>query len=468
MAQTHEARSVGCFRRNNHPPSLVAEIWQVLKSCEETREPRWRGVVPRCFGMVASGMRRLIAEIEPLHDHVPPGALAALDLVLAVVCILGAAILANLLTKRLILRIVDAVTRRTPFDWDSTFVRNGVFSRLSHLVPAIVLQWLTRWFFPSNPHVVDGVETFVSLYLVFIALIVFDAVVNSAIVMLRKTHAAELPLRGFGQALKLIAFLVCLIFSVSILFNKTPLYILSGLGALTAVLMLVFRDPILGFVAGIQLSANQMVRPGDWIEMPSHHADGEVEEVTLTTVKVRNWDNTFTAVPAYDLISRSFKNWRGMQDSGGRRIKRSLLIDVHSICFVDDAMRGRFMRFEALKPYLEHRLGEIENWNREHDVDLTEQVNGRRLTNIGCFRAYCVAYLRSHPKTHRSMTLLVRQLDPTPQGLPMEIYVFTNTVVWAEYESIQSDIFDHLYSVLPLFGLRAYQFPTESPVIPAH
>lgn len=412
-------------------------------------------------------MRSLIPASEAIHNLLPPKAIAAIDLVVALACILGAAYLANLFTKRLILRVVVAITQRTPFDWDSVFVRNGVFTRLSHLVPAVVLQWLTRWFFPDHPHVIGSVDAFVSLYLVFISFIVFDAVINAVIELLGRTNASGLPLRGFGQALKLIAFLVGLIFSVAILFDKTPLYILSGLGALTAVLMLIFRDPILGFVAGIQLSANQMVRVGDWIEMPSHNADGDVLEVSLTTVKVRNFDNTFTAVPAYDLITKSFKNWRGMQDSGGRRIKRPLLIDVHSIRFVDAGMRARFERFQMLRPYLAARLEEIEAWNREHDADLTEMVNGRRLTNIGCFRAYCVAYLRNHPKVHRDMTLLVRQLDPGPQGLPLQIYVFTNTTKWVDYEAIQSDIFDHLYSVLPLFELRAYQFATDAMPTPA-
>lgn len=404
-------------------------------------------------------MRSLIPDFL---DIFPPNAASSIDITLAVICILGAAYLSNLFTKRLILRVVDAITRRTPFDWDSVFVRNGVFTRLSHLVPAIVLQWLTRWFFPDHPTVIGAVDVFVSLYLVLIAFIVFDAVINSVIELLRKTHAAELPLRGFGQALKLVAFLVGLIFSVSILFDKTPFYILSGLGALTAVLMLVFRDPILGFVAGIQLSANKMVRVGDWIEMPTHNADGDVLEVSLTTVKVRNWDNTFTAVPAYDLITQSFKNWRGMQDSGGRRVKRAIILDVHSIRFVDEAMRERFSKFQMLRPYLEMRLTEIEDWNREHNADLTEMVNGRRLTNIGCFRAYCIAYLRNHPRVKQDMILLVRQLDPGPHGLPLEIYLFTATTAWVDYESIQADIFDHLYAVLPLFGLRAYQFPSDA------
>jgi miniconductance mechanosensitive channel len=411
-------------------------------------------------------MRSLIPAHQAIQDFFSPKALASIDIAIAILSILGAAYLANLITKCLILRVVEAITRRTPFDWDRVFVRNGVFTRLSHLVPAIVLQLLTRWFFQDHPAVIGAVDSLVSLYLVFIAIMVFDGMVNAVIELLGRTNAVGLPLRGFGQALKLVAFLVGLIFCVSILFDKTPLYILSGLGALTAVLMLIFRDPILGFVAGIQLSANRMVRVGDWIEMPSHGADGDVLEVSLTTVKVRNWDNTFTAVPAYDLITRSFKNWRGMQDSGGRRIKRSILLDVHSIRFVDDEMCGRFSRFQMLRPHLEMRLKEIEDWNHQHNADLTEMVNGRRLTNIGCFRAYCIAYLRNHPKIHQSMMLLVRQLDPSPQGLPMEIYVFTNTIAWVEYESIQADIFDHLYAVLPLFDLRAYQFPTDGMAYP--
>ncbi len=391
----------------------------------------------------------------------------SIDATVAVVCIVIAAVAANWITKRLILRTFEAVTRRTPFAWDHVLVSHGVFTRLSHLVPAIVLQLLTRWFFPQHPGVIGVVDTLASLYLTFIVFFVFAAVVNAASQLLGKTRlAAALPLRGFAQALKLVAFLIALIFAISIMFGKTPLYILSGLGALTAVLLLVFRDPILGFVAGIQLSANNMVRVGDWIEMPSHDADGDVLDVTLTTVKVRNWDNTYTTVPTYDLISRSFKNWRGMQESGGRRIKRSIVVDIATVRFMDEGMRERFTRFQLLKPYLSERLQEVETWNQERRADLSEMVNGRRLTNIGCFRAYCFAYLRHHPGIRQDLMVLVRQLDSGPQGLPLEIYAFTKTTAWAEYEAVQADIFDHLFAVLPLFGLRVYQFPSAGEMVP--
>jgi miniconductance mechanosensitive channel len=233
---------------------------------------------------------------------------------------------------------------------------------------------------------------------------------------------------------------------------------------MTAVVMLVFRDAILGFVAGIQLSANQMVSPGDWIEMPKYGADGDVLEVALTTVKVRNWDKTITTIPTYALISESFKNWRGMKESGGRRIKRAIHIDMHSIRFCDEPMLQRFSKIEFVSEHLARKRQEIAHWNADRGVDDSAPINGRRLTNIGTFRAYLIAYLRAHPMIHQEMTFLVRQLAPTPHGLPLEIYVFSRDQVWANYEGIQADIFDHVLAVAPEFDLRIFQTPTGGDV----
>jgi miniconductance mechanosensitive channel len=262
----------------------------------------------------------------------------------------------------------------------------------------------------------------------------------------------------------LILFLTFTILVIAMVVGRSPVVFLSGLGAVTAILLLVFKDTILGFVAGIQIAANDMVRPDDWIEMPKYGADGSVIDVTLNTVKVRNWDKTVTTIPTYALISDSFKNWRGMTESGGRRIKRALHLDMTSIRFCDEEMLDRFKKIQFIREYLERKLEEISRHNRECAVDESVLVNGRRLTNVGTFRAYIEAYLRNHPMVHQEMTFLVRHLAPTEHGLPIEVYVFSKDQRWAVYESIQADIFDHLLAVVPEFDLRVFQSPTGSDV----
>jgi miniconductance mechanosensitive channel len=268
------------------------------------------------------------------------------------------------------------------------------------------------------------------------------------------------PLRGVIQTVKLIASVFVGVLAISILMDKSPLIWLSGLGALSAVLMLVFKDPILGLVAGIQLSANEMLTVGDWLEMPKYGADGDVIDIGLTTVKVRNWDKTISTIPTYALISDSFKNWRGMTESGGRRIKRSVFIDTSSIGFLDNEQLERLKKAELLDQYLTEKTQAIDNANSKKQVDMSLRINGRRLTNVGTFRAYLISFLQSHPDIHQQLTLMVRQLQPTSEGLPIEIYAFTNTTSWGAYESIQADIFDHVFAVLPEFGLRAHESPT--------
>ncbi len=369
---------------------------------------------------------------------------------------------ANWVAKKIILRSVVALVRRTHAKWDDAFLRTGVFSRLSHIAPALVVDAFGADVFGHSPESLAAVGSAVNIYLIAIGAAVICAFLNALTEIAHVGPAAgRVPVKGFAQAGKLLTFLVAGIFILSNLLGKSPVYLLSGLGALTAVLLLVFRDALLGFTAGIMLSANNMVRIGDWIEMPKAGADGDVVDVTLTTVKVQNWDKTITAIPAYSLISESFKNWRGMQESGGRRIKRALRIDMHSARFADEAMIEHWRRIAILRPYLEGKLAELAAANLESaDADLSVLANGRRLTNLGTFRAYCVAYLRRHPRIHQEMTFLVRQLEPDEHGIPLELYVFTNDTAWANYEAIQADIFDHLLAVLPEFGLRTYQAPS--------
>ncbi|AGH96088.1 mechanosensitive ion channel family protein [Pseudobdellovibrio exovorus] len=269
------------------------------------------------------------------------------------------------------------------------------------------------------------------------------------------------PIKSYLQGIQIVAYCFGFISIIAVFMNKSPLLILSGLGALTAIIMLVFRDSILSLVAGVQLTTNDLIRVGDWIEMPQFNADGDVREITLHTVKVQNWDKTLTIIPAHKFLENSFKNWRGMQESGGRRIKRSLYIDVQSIRFLTSEDIEKFSSYRLLRPYLEQKNKELQDYNEQLPPDVQKgSLNRRRLTNVGTFRAYLDAYLKNHPQIHQDMTFLVRQLQPGPEGLPIELYVFTRDTRWAIYEGIQADIFDHILSILPEFGLRFFQNPT--------
>lgn len=387
---------------------------------------------------------------------------ARIAAVFVVVVFIGlVAFFANWIAKKILLRVVDNVVSRTPWRWDNALRDNRVFVRLSHLAPAAVINLMGKGLFLGHETVMSVIHGAVMVYVVGILLLVISAVINTIQQFIEK-HVAEegVPVKGFAQAIKLIVFIIGAIFILSIVFGQSPLYFLSGLGALTAVLLLVFRDALLGLVAGVMISVNEMVRVGDWIEMPSNGADGSVIDVSLTTVKVRNWDRTITTVPSYDLISKSFKNWRGMYENKGRRMKRPIHIDMQTIGFVDKPMLDRFMRIKRLRPYLEGKLKEVEESNQESDLDMEVLCNGRRLTNIGTFRAYCLAYLKDHPGVFQRELMIVRQLDPGQHGLPLEIYAFANETQWVAYEGIQSDIFDHLLSIVGEFGLRVFQDPS--------
>lgn len=367
---------------------------------------------------------------------------------------------ANYLAKRVILRAVLGIVKRSSATWDDVLVDAGVFTRLSHVVPALVIRAFAGGVLGESPGVERWVDNVVTIYLLVIALGVFNAALNAGrTIYERSKSGARMPLKGFVQAVKLTGFIVVGIYIVSVLLDKTPVYFLSSLGALTAILLLIFKDAILGFVAGIQISVNQLVQVGDWIEVTKAGADGEVVDVSLTTVKVRNWDKTITTVPTYTLISDSFINWQGMQESGGRRIKRALHIDMQTVRFADEALLARWRKIVLLRPYLERKEAELADDNAKRGVDDTGPGNRRSLTNLGTFRAYIAAYLHAHPKIHQKMTFLIRHLDPTDRGLPIEIYVFSSDTVWANYEAIQADIFDHLLAMVPEFDLRIFQAP---------
>jgi len=380
---------------------------------------------------------------------------------MAALCLFILALLANFLAKRFITYVIHPIILRSPIKWDDLLIEHKVITRLSHIVPALIIQLLSPVVLGSGDAASRMIELTLKLYLVVIFLLVADAGLNFLrSIWDRGTFGKRFPAKSFTQALKLVINLIGLIFMISVLLGESPLVLFSGLGAVTAILLLIFKDAILGLVAGFQLSVNNMVMVDDWIEMPARGADGDVIDVSLTTVKVRNWDKTITTIPTYALISDSFKNWRGMSETGGRRIKRAIAIDLRSIRFADEELLERFKRIRLLRPYLEAKLAEIQKCNADVGDDLAELINGRRLTNIGTFRAYCLAYLRNHPKTRKDLTLLVRQLAPDAHGLPIEIYVFSNDIAWANYEDIQADLFDHLLSILPEFKLSAYQAPS--------
>lgn len=364
--------------------------------------------------------------------------------------------------RPILLHWVKKLVSRTAFNWDNQLLGHGVFRWLAHLLPGLLIFLVAPGFFKDAPLLARILKIGSELYLLISVYFVFDSLFNAIQATLSiKKVGRHLNLTAINQVAKLITALIIFLLCFAVLLQRPPIALLSGLGVLASVLMLVFRDVILGFVAGIQLSTNRMLSIGDWLEMPSHKADGDVEEIGLTTVKVRNWDKTITTIPTYALISESFRNWRGMSESGGRRIKRSLFIDISSIRLCSEEMLDRFREIEHIATYLKKKEAEIETYNEAMGEKVDKnRVNGRRLTNVGTFRAYIEAYLRHHPDINQEMTLLVRQLAHDGRGLPIEIYCFSTNKNWAPYESIQADIFDHLLAVAREFDLELFQEPS--------
>ncbi len=390
-----------------------------------------------------------------------PTLLAAAGLVVLIVV----AIAANVVVTRVLLRLVRRIATSGAIPWGETLVRYRVFARLAHVVPALIVAAGIA-FLPEFSEQLAGIIRNVALGYVALTLTIALAATLRAGNEIYESFplSRQRPLKGVVQLVQIIVYIVGGILVVAIIFEQSPLLFLTGFGAMTAVLLLVFKDTILGLVASIQLTALDMIRVGDWIEMPQCGADGDVVDVSLHTVKVQNWDKTVTTIPTYRLIAESFRNWRAMSESGGRRIKRAVNIDKSSIRFLEADEVEDLKRFVLIEGYLETKQREL----AEAQAGLGEagkvSVNRRRLTNVGTFRAYTLAYLRGHSKINPDMTLLVRQNPPGPQGLPIEIYCFTKSTDWVAYEDAQSDIFDHLLSILPEFGLRLFQNPAGSDV----
>lgn len=346
---------------------------------------------------------------------------------------------------------------------DDILIKNKVFNRLCLLVPAYLIRFNIEAAIPSFPVLSSTIILFTKIYEVFIYSRVIDAIL-STLNDIYDTYeiSKSKPIKGFIQVLKTIIYIVCFLLIIAILTNKELSNILIGLGTLSAVLMLVFKDPILGFVGGLQLTINDMLRIGDWIVMEKSKADGEVLEIGLTTVKVQNWDKTITTIPTYSLISDSFTNWRGMENSGGRRIARSFVIDIDTVKFCTPEMLERFKKFQLVSQYIIDKEKEIEEYNKANNIDDSNLVNGRRQTNLGIFRAYLNSYLANCPYINKDMTFMVRQLSPTETGVPIQIYAFSSNKAWVSYENIQSDIFDHVFAVVTMFDLKIYQKPSSN------
>jgi len=374
-------------------------------------------------------------------------------------------LVAHLVVRRWMVRGIERLVLRSKTDWDDVLHEARVFERMAGLVPAVI-AWYGIQLVPDVGEAVEivvGRVAFASILLVAgrVAIAVLTAANE---LYTRRPENRDHPIKGYVQVLKILVASVTAVLILASLLDRSPLIFLSGLGAMTAVLLLIFRDTILSLVASVQITGNDMVRVGDWIEMPQYGADGDVIDVALHTVKVQNWDKTITTVPTHKLISDPFKNWRFMSLSGGRRVKRALFLDMSTVRFLEPGEIDRFEQFALLGDYVRDKRDEIEAHNAEQGRNPQLNADIRRLTNLGTFRVYIERYLRAHPHIHQEMTLLVRQLNPTPTGIPIEIYCFTNTTNWNAYEAIQADVFDHLLAIAPEFGLRVFQSPTGGDV----
>jgi miniconductance mechanosensitive channel len=393
-------------------------------------------------------------------QELPESVVLAVAQGLALLVLVLLAWVTHLVAQRGVVRAIRSLIKRTRNQRDDLLLQHGVFRRTARLTPFVVLFITLPLALPTESLPFVVLRGLLQIVMVLLLAFALDAVVNTLHDVYRGLPIAHrITGQSFVQVFKLLLYFIAGVFVIAIALDKTPLYLLSGLGALTAVLLLVFKDTVLGFVAGIQLIANRMIAPGDWIEMGQYGADGDVLEVGLNTVKVQNWDMTITTIPTYALISEAFRNWRGMNESGGRRLKRSVRIDVHSVCFCDEEMLGRFAKIRFIADYIARKNQEVEDFNVANP-DSGIPANRRRLTNLGTFRAYVEGFLRNHPKIHQEMTLMVRQLPSDGQGVPIEIYAFSNDTAWATYEGIMADIFDHLLAIIPEFDLRVFQEPT--------
>jgi len=378
--------------------------------------------------------------------------------------VLAAATLVYFLVRGGLVRATRRFAASTSTHWDDEIVKAGVFSRIAYIAPAFVVYYGMGFFQNFPEELVDGIRRLAVAVMIVVSALGLSSFLRAAEAIYNShPEYRERPIKGYLQVVSIIIYLLAGLLVLAALMNRSPWIFVSGIGAMTAVLLLVFRDTILSLVASIQIASNDMIRVGDWIEMPDLGADGDVIEIALHTVKVQNWDKTITTIPTHRLINDSFKNWRGMSLSGGRRIKRSVSIDLQSVRFLSDEEISRFEKWSLLKDYVREKRGELSEANTAPEVDPFVTPDLRRLTNLGTFRAWIWATLRSHPQIHQTgHTLLVRQLAPGAQGVPIEIYCFANDTAWIQYEDIQADLFDRILAMVPEFGLKVFQEPAGS------
>jgi miniconductance mechanosensitive channel len=385
----------------------------------------------------------------------------ALHAGLGLVLLLVVALALGRVARFVILHMAKLLGRQPAMHWVVDLLHNKLFHRLAQMVPSLVIQFglnLVPELSNTSTHFLGNVALAFTILFQVLAL---GALLNALLdIYARTDHARTRSIKGYVQLAKMILYIFGAIIIVATLIDRSPLLLLSGLGAMSAVILLVYKDTLLSFVASVQLTSNDMLRVGDWIEMPQVGADGDVVDITLHTVKVQNFDKTIVSIPTWRMMSESFKNWRGMQQSGGRRIKRSLFIDASGVRFVRDDEELKFTQIHLLTDYMGRKQAELKSWNEAQGNVAALSANRRRMTNIGTFRAYALAYLNSHPDIQPDMTCMVRQMQATAQGIPLEIYCFTRTTAWADYERIQGDIFDYLLAVMPEFGLSLYQQPS--------
>lgn len=378
--------------------------------------------------------------------------------VISLVILILLATSSHLLARMILSYKFTRLTKFTKNKWDDVLLEKGVFKRLAHLVPVGILYFGKFSLYQPETSSFLLLSLITSLYFAITIFMVFSALLSAIEAIYNQSRLSKkAPITGFIQVARLLFSIALIFFLVSLLLGKSPIYLLSGLTAIAAVLLLIFRDTILGFVAGIQIAANRMFNNGDWIEISKFGVDGEITQIGLTVVKVQNWDKTISTLPTYTLTSDAVKNYRGMQESGGRRIKRSIFIDIKSIGFASQDQLVEWTKIRLLQDYLRRKTDEISQDTETRKLNGEDIINSRKLTNIGTFRAYCTKYLDVHPDIHENLTKMVRQLAPTEVGLPLEIYCFSNKQAWTDYEHVQAEIFDHLLSIMPIFGLKVYQ-----------
>jgi len=387
-----------------------------------------------------------------------------IKMVILFVLMLFSALILWMIGQFIINRILKKVILKTSTDWDDIFMEQGVFRKMGHIIPAVVISELTPIVFTDYPEAIPAIEQITDAFVIFIVIRVIVSLISAMTIFFsRSPKFKDKPIASFTQLAKIIIWSVGGIILFGILFGKNPLTLFTALGAVSAVLILVFKDTILGFMASIQLTINDMVRIGDWVSVPQYGADGDVIEINLTTVKVANWDKTISTVPTYSFVSDSFKNWRGMQESGGRRIKRAINLKISKVKFCDQEMLDRFSKVALVKDYIAQRQKEIDAYNSEKHIDTKSSVvNGRRMTNIGILRAYILNYIKQNPNINQEMTCMVRQLEATEKGVPLEVYCFSAIKAWVDYERIQSDMFDHILAAVHQFDLEIFENPAGS------